>query len=360
MKRALLLARQGKRVFPNPMVGCVIVKENKIIGQGFHHFFGGPHAEINALAQAGPRARGSTLYVTLEPCAHSGKTPPCTDAIIRAGVDRVVVAMRDPNPAVRGKGILKLREHSIQVSLGLMEKESHLLNRDYLHHLRRRSPRVIAKAAMSLDGKIAASTGDSRWITSKAARVLAYHMRSSVDAILVGRRTVQYDNPRLTSHGLGRNPVRVVLDPDLKTSVRSHVYNDEASTILISCSKKEKGKLQALKRKGVLPVSLPRRGKRIPFERIIEKLKSFGLRRILIEGGGETLSGAFESGVVDDLVFFLAPKIIGGRMAKTPVEGSGVVALKKAIGLSGLKVRRVGGDLLLEARVITRKRRKGG
>ncbi len=352
MRRALSLARRGRgKVSPNPMVGCVIVKDGKIIGEGFHGRFGGPHAEVAALAQAGTRARGSTLYATLEPCDHFGKTPPCTGSIISAGVARVVAAMLDPNPRVRGRGLSRLRRNSLHVSLGPMGAEARSLNAAYVRSWKEQKGRVIAKAAMTLDGKIATRTGDSKWITSDAARILGYRTRSSVDAVLVGRNTVQQDNPALTAHGFGPNPVRVVIDPALRTSIKRAVFNSEAVTILVHCSKRPSRKLDDARRKGVLPVYLSRKGGTIPFRAIIRKLRAFGIRRILIEGGGETLSAAFAAGVVTEVMFFVAPRILGGRRAKTPVEGPGVDALAAATRLTGMRARQVGQDILLTAKV---------
>lgn len=353
MKQALSLARKGAgKVFPNPMVGCVIVKDGRIIGEGFHARFGGPHAEVVALAQAGPRARGSTLYATLEPCDHTGKTPPCTRSIIAADVARVVVAMLDPNPRVGGRGISRLRRNSVQVSLGTLGLEARSLNAAYIRSWKQKTGRVIAKAAMTLDGKIATRSGDSKWITSEAARNLGYRTRCSVDAVLVGRNTVQQDNPALTGHGFGSNPVRVVIDPALRTSLDSAVYNREAPTILVHCAGGPSRKLEDARCKGILPVYLPAKGGDIPFRTIVRKLWDFGIRRILIEGGGETLAAAFAAGVVTEVMFFVAPRIVGGKGAKTPVEGAGVRNLVAATLLTEMRARPIGPDILLTAKVL--------
>ena len=359
MMRALSLARRGAgKVAPNPMAGCVIVKDDRIVGEGYHGYFGGPHAEVIALSRAGARAKGSTLYVTLEPCNHFGKTPPCTSAIIAAGVARVVVAMTDPNPRVRGRGISSLRRSSIRVLLGLMGAESRSLNEAYLHSAKTGKRCVIAKAAMSLDGKIATPNGSSQWITSKPARTLAYRTRSAVDAVIVGSSTVRRDNPSLTTHGIGQNPVRVVIDPDLKTPIRSNVFNNEAPTILVHSVKGHSQKLDVLKHKRILGVYFLKRRGKIQFREIIKKLQDFGIRRVLIEGGGETIAAAFEANVVTDVMFFIAPKILGGRSAKTPVEGLGVRALADATRLLGMKARSIGPDILLTAKVGARQKRR--
>ncbi len=356
MKRALLLARKGT-VAPNPMVGCVAVKGGRIVGEGYHQRFGGPHAEVVALSRAGDRAAGSTLYVTLEPCDHFGKTPPCTNSILAAGVARVVVAMLDPNPRVRGRGISRLRRNSVRVSTGVMRSEARSLNAPYVRSWNEGSGCVVAKAAMSLDGKIATVSGDSKWITSRASRIMGYRARSSVDAVLVGRGTVQQDDPELTSHGSGRNPVRVVIDPSFRTSIGSRVFNRAAPTILIHSLAGRRGKLEDVRRKGVLTVYLPARRGRIDFRATVRKLRALGIRRLLIEGGGETLAAAFAAGVVTEVMFFVAPKVLGGKGAKTPVEGPGVPALADATRLSGLKAQSIGQDILLTAQVSVKKRR---
>lgn len=357
MKRALSLARKGEgTVAPNPMVGCVVVRGGRIVGEGYHQRFGGPHAEVIALSRAGDRAAGSTLYVTLEPCDHFGKTPPCTNSILAAGVARVVVAMLDPNPRVSGRGISRLRRNSVRVSTGLMRSEARSLNAPYVRSLKEGG--VIAKAAMSLDGKIATVSGDSKWITSRASRIMGYRTRSSVDAVLVGRRTVQQDDPELTSHGSGRNPVRVVIDPSFRTSIGSRVFNRAAPTILIHSLAGRRGKLEDVRRKGVLTVYLPARRGRIDFRAIVRKLRDLGIRRLLIEGGGETLAAAFAAGVVTEVMFFVAPKVLGGKGAKTPVEGPGVPVLADATRLSGMKAQSIGQDILLTAQVGVKKRRR--
>jgi diaminohydroxyphosphoribosylaminopyrimidine deaminase/5-amino-6-(5-phosphoribosylamino)uracil reductase len=232
LRRALLLAARGKeKVFPNPMVGCVIVNDGTIVGEGYHEYFGGPHAEINALRQAGNKANGATLYVTLEPCSHWGKTPPCTDAIIAAGIKKVIACMTDPNPSIAGQGFKKLLKHSIEVSEGILRASAEKLNSAYIHSLKHRKPYVVIKAAMTLDGKIATATGDSKWISSERSRAYVHKLRSSLNAVVVGVGTVVRDNPHLTSHGRGRNPVRVVIDPQLRTPLTSHILDGEAPTV---------------------------------------------------------------------------------------------------------------------------------
>jgi len=350
MKLALKLASKGsKRVFPNPMVGAVIVNNGKIVGRGYHRYFGGPHAEIYALEQAGDLAKHATLYVTLEPCAHWGKTPPCSDMLIRAGIGRVVAASGDPNPKTAGKGFKKLVEHGVKVDKNLLKAEAHRQNCAYFERFSSGQPHVLVKAAMSLDGKICTRTGDSKWISGESSRKLVHELRSNRDAVIVGINTVLKDNPLLTSHGLGKNPVRVVIDPDFKIPLTAKILNSDAPTIIFG-RLKHKVKLEALNKLGVITVICPNKN-RINFKYIINILNKMSIYSLLIEGGGETIAAAFEDKVVDEIMMFLSPIIIGGREAKTPVEGFGKALVSNAINVSRLKTRRIGKDILLTAKV---------
>ena len=350
MKLAMKLAAKGaKRVFPNPMVGAVIVNKGKIIGKGYHRYFGGPHAEIYAIAQAGTRARGATLYVTLEPCTHWGKTPPCADMIINAGIRRVVAACKDPNPKASGKGFKKLSENGVIVTKNLLRASAVNQNSAYFARFSIGRGHVIFKAAMSLDGKICTRTGDSKWISGERSRKLVHELRSRQDAVIVGINTVFRDNPLLTSHGLGKNPVRVVIDPALGIPLTSRVLNNAAPTVIFTQAK-PKGKLKALKRRGVIPIIFPKQGK-INFKYIINELNKMSIYSVLIEGGGETIASALDDGVVDELMLFISPKIIGGRGAKTPVEGLGKALVSKAVKINGMKLRKIGKDILVTGKV---------
>jgi diaminohydroxyphosphoribosylaminopyrimidine deaminase/5-amino-6-(5-phosphoribosylamino)uracil reductase len=351
MKKALRLARRGgPRVCPNPMVGCVIVKDGKIVGNGYHEYFGGPHAEINALKQAGDKANGSTLYVTLEPCAHQGKTPPCADAIIRSGVRKVVIAMKDPNKNVAGSGIRKLTANNISVKCGVLRSSAEKMNADYCAYIRKVRPYVILKMAMSLDGKIATRSGDSKWISSEASRKCVHRLRSKVDGVMVGVNTVLKDNPELTSHGQGKNPVRIIIDPILKTPVGHSVISNKSLSIFIYNSilvnvipKHFSGKNNII----VAPLR-PGPKKRIDFREVIALLGKMNINKILIEGGGGTAANAIEDGIVDELNFFIAPIIVGGREAITPVEGTGVANIKDAYKVKRLHLSKIGGDILIK------------
>lgn len=349
MQLALNLAKKGSgKVHPNPLVGCVIVKNGKIAGKGFHEYFGGPHAEVNALRQAGKNAKGATLYVNLEPCNHWGKTPPCTEAIIRAGISRVVIGTKDRNPCGAETGSEKLKKNGVALIQNILKNESKKLNKLYFSSIKRKKTHVILKMAMSIDGKIATRTGDSKWISGNRERKFVHRLRTGVDGILVGINTVIRDNPQLSSHGMGKNPVRVVIDPYLKTPKSGNVIDGKIPCIIIYNNKKVKVIPKHLKnRKAVRLAGLePGRNNEIDFKKILKTLNKMSICTLLIEGGGETAARALESKVVDEIIFVIAPKIIGGRDAKSPVEGLGVDRVFKAINLNNTKIKRIGKDYI--------------
>lgn len=289
MRRALLLARKGEgNVHPNPMVGAVLVRRGRWVSSGFHHRYGGPHAEVEAIRKAGTRARGSTLYVTLEPCSHWGKTPPCAEAVIAAGVKRVVVAMKDPNPLVSGRGFRKLRAHHIAVESGVLESEARALNRAFILRIQKGRPYVTLKVAASLDGRTATVTGESKWITGSDSRREGYQWRSKVDAIAVGAGTVLRDNPSLTSHGMGRNPVRVIFKGRRPLRKASRVFDKSAPTWVFQ-------------------------GSRDPsvLRKQLKELSRKGITHLLVEGGRTLRQSFLDAGVVDEVIWFIAPIIIG-------------------------------------------------
>jgi diaminohydroxyphosphoribosylaminopyrimidine deaminase/5-amino-6-(5-phosphoribosylamino)uracil reductase len=351
MKIALAEAVKGRNaVYPNPMVGCVVVKDTTIVAKGWHERFGGPHAEVNALKTAGAKARGADLYVTLEPCAHWGKTPPCTNAITDSGVRRVIYAMSDPNPATSCQCHSSFNKAGITYIGGVLQHEAQQLNKEYCKlFTKKHKSQVLVKAAMSLDGKIALASGDSRWITGEKARKIVHSMRAKVDGIMVGVNTVLMDNPNLTSHGVGRNPVRLIIDPDLRSPVNSNVFNSEAGTIVFFRTNKFGEKRRALKKKGVVMIQL---GLLENIKHVVNILSKMHIYKILIEGGGETSGRAFDAGIVDEVAFFVAPKILGGRDSISPVEGTGIDRLANAVNLGPLTVQRYGKDLLIKARVV--------
>jgi len=356
MQKAIALARKGSfKVSPNPQVGCLLVKKGEIISRGYHRHFGGAHAEINSLRKAGVKAKGSTMYVNLEPCCHYGKTPPCTEAIIKAGVKEVFVGMVDPNPLVNGKGLRELKAGGVKVKLGLLEEECRKLNEYYIKYITQRLPFVVLKSAMSLDGKIATPSGDSKWITSRVSRKYVRTLRSQMDAILVGINTVLRDNPRLMSSHSGKKPVRVVVDSHLRIPLNARVLNSRAPTIVASRREADEKRIRSLEARGVEVIRTPKwkthphRG--LDLKYLMKKLAAKGITSVLIEGGGKISASALEMGLVDKVLFFIAPKIVGGERSITPVEGEGVDRIGKAIKLKDIRVRRFGEDFLFEGYV---------
>ncbi len=356
MRRALCLAKCGAgRVHPNPLVGAVLVKAGKVIAEGAHLEFGGPHAEVHAILKAGRAAAGSTLYVNLEPCAHTGKTLPCTDLILKSKIKKVVAGIRDPNPLVSGKGFRRLRAGGVAVIHGVLRGECLELNRDFFHWIRHRTPYVILKSAQSLDGKIATQTGESRWITGPAARVFAHRLRASADAILVGVNTLLKDDPLLSVRlGKGgrfpaRPPVKIVLDSRLRTPLGSRIFRDTPpSAVWLVASQRVSRKMIA-RYKGRAEILLVKEkgAGRVDFEEALKTLGERGIVRLLIEGGGEVASSALFSGAVHELFFLVAPKIIGGKASIASVGGQGARFLNEAISLSHWKIKKLGADFLV-------------
>jgi len=354
MREALELARQGKgRVEPNPMVGCLIVKDGRVVGRGYHRAFGGDHAEVEALRNAGHHAEGADVYVTLEPCAHFGKTPPCTDALIRAKVKRVIIAMSDPFPQASGAGPKKLTEAGVEVETGLMEEDARELNAPYIKLITRKQSYVIAKWAMSLDGKIATRTGDSRWISGEESRRLVHRMRNEVDAVMVGLGTVLKDDPQLTCRiPNGRNPRRIIVDGPASTPLTSQVVRSagEVETIIAVAETAPAEHVQSLEDAGCSLIKLPATGDHFKIVDLLAETARRGLTNILAEGGGALLASLFEERAVDEVRVFVAPVIIGGTDAYTPVAGCGIDKMSQALRLRSVKSRQVGEDVLIEGR----------
>ncbi|NOY53266.1 MAG: bifunctional diaminohydroxyphosphoribosylaminopyrimidine deaminase/5-amino-6-(5-phosphoribosylamino)uracil reductase RibD [Deltaproteobacteria bacterium] len=354
MKQALELAAKGRgRTSPNPMVGAVVVRKGEIIGRGYHRKAGTPHAEIHALNDAGMAARGSTLYVTLEPCCHRGRTLPCADFIIRSRVARVVVAMLDPNPLVNGKGVQKLREAGIRVEVGLLEREARELNTFFIKYISTKTPYVILKAAVTLDGRIATRTGASRWITGEPARRRGHEIRDRVDAILVGVNTVLTDNPGLTTRlpgEEGKDPVRIILDTHLRTPLNAKVIVNEsaAPTYIFAGSDVAPERVRAYQEKNVT-VMVARKGTGgISFGQVLEDLGRMEFSSLLIEGGATIHAAALREGVVDHLLFFIAPKIMGGGESREAIGDIGIERMEDVIRLRNVRTEKVGEDLLME------------
>jgi diaminohydroxyphosphoribosylaminopyrimidine deaminase/5-amino-6-(5-phosphoribosylamino)uracil reductase len=348
MQIAINLASKGEgKVYTNPLVGCVIVKDNKIVGSGWHKYFGGCHAEINALANAGKKAKGADLYVTLEPCNSYGKKPPCTLAIIKAGIKRVYYALCDKNVS-GGREILE--KNGIETHEGLLKSQAKSLISDYLKHLKK-PYKVSVKAAMTLDGKIATCNYDSKWITSQASRNAAHEMRSRYNAIVVGINTAIKDNPSLTSHSKKlKNPIRVVIDSYLKLPKTHNLLDGSVPTIVIY-DLSIANIPSHLKKEGIILAPIDINAAKKDFNVIIKKLNSFSLKSILIEGGSQVISSALFSNVVDDVYFFIAPKLIGAKGAIPAVGGAGVNKISKALRVKNMKVKKIGQDFLITGRL---------
>jgi len=358
MKMALHLAQQGRgRTSPNPMVGAVVVKDGAVAGMGYHQKAGTPHAEIHALNEAGMAAQGSTLYVTLEPCCHRGRTLPCVDFIIRSRVARVVAAMQDPNPLVNGRGIRMLRDAGIKVDIGILENEALVLNEFFIKYITKKIPFVILKAAVSLDGRIATRTGESRWITGEAARERAHEIRDTVDAVLVGVNTVITDNPSLTTRlagRQGRDPIRIILDTHLRTPLDARVIvNDSpAKTFIFAGGDVARERIKAYQERNVTVLVAKKGMHRIEFVQILEDLGVMEVSSLMIEGGAEVHASALKSGIVDRVVFFVAPKIIGGGGSRESVGNLGVERIRDAVQIEHIHVEQVGEDVMIEGDVI--------
>lgn len=343
MKRALSLAKKAEGMTaPNPLVGAVLVKSAKIISEGFHERPGLPHAEAIVLERAGPDAKGSTLYVNLEPCCHFDKrTPPCAQAIIKAGVKRVVIGMIDPNPKVSGRGIELIKKAGIKVQIGLLEEEAKKLNEIYIKHITTGLPFVILKIAMTLDGKIATETGESKWITSLESRRYVHRLRNRVDAVLTAIGTVKADDPELTVRLVkGRNPIRVVIDPEFEITLQAKVLRTPPTTIIFT-KKREHPFLP----EGVEVEYF--NSERLNLKEAMKRLYQRGITSVMIEGGASLNYHALKDGIVDKVMIFIAPKIIGGKDS-VPAVGGVSTGLQKPWRLRDLRIRRIGEDILIE------------
>ena len=353
MAKALELAAKGAgRVSPNPMVGAVVVRNGQLVGQGYHQAVGGPHAEVYALDDAGDGAVGATLYVTLEPCNHHGRTPPCTQKILGAGVKRVVVAMADPNPGVRGGGNAYLQAHGLEVTCGILEQEARRLNESFIKFIQTGQPFVVLKMAATLDGRIATSRGDARWVTGDQARALVHRMRHNMDAIMVGIGTVRADDPELTTRmpdGDGVDPIRLVLDTHLTMSPGARMLSQKsnAPTYLVCGPETDQGRRQELSDAGARILELPLHKGRIDMAHLVKRLGEMEISSLLIEGGAAVAGSALRFGIVDKVSLFFAPKLLGGD--GTPMcAGPGPEWMKQALAVENPTVERVGADILIQ------------
>lgn len=353
MKRALELAKLGSGYTnPNPLVGAVIVKDENIIGEGYHELYGGSHAEINAFKNATEDVKGATMYVTLEPCSHYGKTPPCAYAIVEKGIKKVVIGMKDPNPLVAGRGIQILKDNGIEVVVGVLENEAEKINEIFIKYITKKTPFCILKTAMTLDGKIATYTGDSKWITNDASRKYVHELRHRVSSIMVGIGTVLSDDPSLTTRledKKGLSPTRIIVDSNLKIPLTAKVLdkNLEGSTIVATTEIADKEKIKFLQEMGASIIVTPTKNNKVDLTSLMEILGERKIDSVLLEGGGTLNYSALNEGIVDKVISFIAPKILGGSNAKTPVEGEGKKYIKDAIELHNIEVSKFEDDLMI-------------
>ncbi|MBN1552589.1 bifunctional diaminohydroxyphosphoribosylaminopyrimidine deaminase/5-amino-6-(5-phosphoribosylamino)uracil reductase RibD [bacterium] len=355
MRKALALARsvQGK-THPNPTVGCVIVKNNRLLGQGYHKFAGAPHAEIDALTSCGNNsASGATCYITMEPCNHFGRTPPCTDALIKSGIKRVVIALRDPNPEVTGGGIEKLKAHGIDVSVGIEEEKARKLNEAWIKWIQTGLPFVIIKIAASLDGKVATKTGDSKWITGEKSRHYVHRLRQRVSCVMIGSGTVLSDDPLLTVRKLypkGPNPLRLIADSRLRSPLQAKIFQNQtdAKTIIATAHSSDTEKKIKLTTQGIEIIELSKSKNGIDLEELLQLLGKKHIESILVEGGPTLAMSFIQSGLADKVLFFIAPLLIGGKNARCALEGEGFDLLAEAPVVKRCDVRRIGRDILVE------------
>ncbi|NWF53343.1 MAG: bifunctional diaminohydroxyphosphoribosylaminopyrimidine deaminase/5-amino-6-(5-phosphoribosylamino)uracil reductase RibD [Syntrophaceae bacterium] len=358
MRMALALARRGRgKTSPNPMVGAVVVRGNAVVGKGYHHRAGEPHAEVLALRQAGKKAKGATLYLNLEPCDHFGKTPPCTQAILGAGLKRVVAGMKDPNPRVSGRGIRRLRRAGVRVEVGLLEGECRELNAAFCKFIRTRKPFVILKAAVSLDGKVATRSGDSRWVSGQESRSYVHRLRSAVDGVMAGIGTVLRDDPLLNVRRSGkravRQPLRVIVDSTLRLPLRSRIAQTASQfrTLVATTPAAAPAQVRRLQRANVeVLIVKNRRNGKVSLGALMEELGRRGILSVLLEGGPTLSASALQEKIVDRILLFVAPKIIGGTESLGAIGGRGILRMREALKVEILRVRRTGPDLMIEGK----------
>lgn len=350
MGRAMALARKGiGRTAPNPPVGCVIVLNGEIVGSGWHRKAGTPHAEVHALREAGERARGADVFVTLEPCSHFGKTPPCADALIAAGVGRVYAGMVDPNPKVAGRGIEKLRAAGIPTFPGLRELECRRIIGPFLKHVSTGIPLVTVKSALTLDGRTATATGDSRWITNEQSRRHVHRLRAEHDALMVGIETVLADDPQLTCRlpRGGKDPLRVIVDSRLRTPLDAQIFRlQSAAPTLLATTVQEEERLAPYRACGAEVVTCPETGGRVDLADLLARLGARGIQSLMVESGGELAGVLLKQGLIDRLILFYGAKLVGGE-GRSPFAGVGVTRMAEAIRLQEVEVRRFGDDLMV-------------
>jgi len=349
MDIAIKLAEKGRGyVNPNPLVGCIIVKRGKIVGKGYHKKYGEAHAEINALKVAGKKANNATMYINIEPCSHWGKTSPCTEKIVEAGIREVIVGMEDPNPLVDGYKELKFR--GLKTRIRILRDNAKKLNEAYIKYIKTKKPFVILKLAMSLDGKIATSTGDSKYITSREARKYVHQLRNDVEAVMVGINTITRDNPILDARLVkGKNPTKIIVDSTLKISERAKVLKDPSKVIIATTKKAPKKKIDKFHQKGIQVLVLNSKAGLVDLRELMKELGKSGITPIMIEGGAELSGNAIKERIVDKILIFTAPKIIGNGLG--PIKNLGIKKVNKAIKLKNISTKNIGKDLLVEGNI---------
>jgi len=352
MRLAIKQAERGKgRTGSNPLVGSVIVKNNRIISKGFHGNFGGPHAEVVALKKAGKKAFKASLFVTLEPCSYYGKTPPCTDIIVKSGIKELICAGKDPNPLNSGKGFKIIRQSGIDVITGVMRKQAEAINTGFFNRMKKRQPLVTLKLAQSLDGKIATCKGDSKWISSLESRKVVQELRKKHDAVLVGINTLLQDDPLLTIRGSRSQPVKIIIDTELKTPLSAKILTDlSPGKTIIACAESSSRKREAaLRSKGADIIRVKGSLKMVVLPELMKQLIFKGIGSVLAEGGSQIAASLLENHLVDKLYLFIAPIIIGGKSSINTIGGIGADRIDKAIRLKDIKIKKIKQDILVEA-----------
>ncbi len=354
MKQALSLAEKGAGyTSPNPQVGAVVVKNHQVVGEGYHQVVGGPHAEVNAIDDAGDDAKDATLYVTLEPCNHTGRTPPCTEKILQAGIKRVVVAMVDPNPNVAGGGNAYLSSKGIEVDCGILADQAKKQNESFIKYSRTKMPFVTLKCAATLDGRLATRTGDSKWVTGPVAREFVHRLRHVNDAIMVGVETIKLDDPSLTTRIEdldGQDPVRIILDSRLTIPEDAKVLrlNSDSDIIIATGLKVPTKKREALIQRGIKVLAFPLKDGKVDLALLMVQLGDMNITSVLVEGGGGVLASALADGIADKIYFFYAPKILGGDDGVPICRGQGPAYMKEAVPVTDMQVHRFGDDIMVE------------
>lgn len=357
MTLALSAAENGMgRTAPNPLVGAVIVKDGRVLSVGYHARYGEAHAEVHAIRQLSESAEGATIYVTLEPCSHHGKTPPCVEAIVAQGISRVVVATLDPNPHVSGRGIKYLKDHGLDVTVGICEAEALKINEPFFHFIQTRTPLMVLKTAMTLDGKIATVSGESKWISSEASREYAHRLRHRYAGIMAGIGTVLADDPSLNARIPGGvDPHRIIVDTHGRIPLTAKVLNltdSSGRTIIATTAKASAEKVTALKGKGAQVLILPEKEGHVDLSALVKALGDLDIDSVLIEGGSELNFSLLKDHLIHRVIAFIAPKLIGGKTAKSPIGGEGLHQLKGAIQLENLEVQMMGNDIMITGKIV--------